>query len=216
MLQSNELRVTSVAAVLALSLSTAVATAVGVDATTANAMTSKPTAKKKCKEAKARSAKKKKCKRSLSVRQGGNYTMSAPGASTAFGLFRYAGSGLYPDPRPVILSPDLVAAFLGCRYTVDGLPLYGEIETSGYTYPNLKASSFSFSFPPAGVPEWVRGQIHMEGHWVTPFKIVGFFQAQGVGYDPPPDPEGAGAHPENYACTDVSTPFLGISTALAR
>jgi hypothetical protein len=56
----------------------------------------------------------------------------------------------------------------------------------------------------------------MEGHWVTPFKIVGFFQAQGVGYDPPPDPEGAATHPENYACTDVSTPFVGISTALAR
>jgi hypothetical protein len=202
------LRAAGVAVVLALSLSTALAAAsVGVEATTGRAMI----AKKKCKKAKAQSAKgKRKCKGSLSFRQGGNYTMFLPGRSRSFGLFRYAGAGLFPNPRPVILSPRLDGEFLDCKHDATGYPRT-DLETAGHTYPNLKKSRFSFSFPLAGVPEWVKGQIHMEGHWVTPSKIVGFFSAQGVGYKRPLDPEQETEVLENFTCTDVSTPFVALA-----
>jgi hypothetical protein len=203
--------VAGVAAVLALSLPTAVAIAApGANATTGKATT----AKKKCKKAKAKSAAKKKCKRSPSVRVGGNYTMSVRGGPS-FGLFRYAGAGLYPNPRPVIVAPDLDSDFLNCTHMADGSPLHSIVEGAGYTYPDLKATRFSFSFPPAGVPEWVRGQIHMEGHWVSPGKIVGFFKAQGIGYERPLDPDEETVVWENYSCTDVATPFVAIANALA-
>jgi hypothetical protein len=203
----NDLRVGAVAAVLAVSVSAAgTAAAVGAEATTAKATI----AKKKCKKAKARSAKKK-CHGSPTG-LGGNYAMLTSEGGTSFGSFRFAAAGLFPNPTPVILSPELDSDFLNCR-TTSGLLLHSKVETAGHTYPDLKAGTFSFSFPPAGSPDTVRGQIRMEGHWVTPRKIVGSFEAHGVGYHTPPDPESPPSEGDNWDCTDVSTPFVAIGNA---